>query len=82
MKAYKAGKAPHGFPGWPSKHVQDAHTSVVSGIQRKIDSLTASYKEQQSELSSDSSGAEVINSALSSYHSSQPSHIGTNSGSD
>ena len=80
LRAYRAGKAPQGFPGWPCKHLHDAHTSIASGIQKKIDSPAESYGEQQADLSSNSD-EEVINSDLSSYHSSRSSHVGSNSGS-
>ena len=70
-----------GFPGWPFKRLHDAHTSVVIDVQKQIDSLAASYREQQDEISAGSSD-ELINSELSSYHSSQSSHVGSDSGSD
>jgi len=60
LKAYKAGKAPQGFPGWPYMHLHGAHTSVAEGVRRQIDSLAASYEEQQSELSPTSSQFTII----------------------
>jgi len=69
LRVLEAGKAPQGFPGWPSKHLHDAHTSVVQGVQKQIDSLAASYME-------------VMNNDLSSYRSSRSSHVGFASRSD
>jgi len=40
---------------------------IVTGVQRQIDSFAASYREQQSELFTESSD-ELINKDLSSYH--------------
>ena len=56
-------------------------TSVVYDVQKQIDSLAASYRDQQNDFSSDSSD-EQINSELSSYRSSQSSHVGSDSVSD
>ena len=78
---YESTKHVERFPGWPYKHLHDAHTSIVSGIQKKIDSLAESYEKQQADLSSNSD-EDVINSDLSFYHSSRCSHVGSNSGAD
>lgn len=80
-KAYKAGKSLQRFLDWPYKHYHALYTSVVSTIQQQIHALADSYREQQADISS-ASFEETPNSDFRTYHSSDPSHVGSNSGSD
>jgi len=53
LKAYKAGKAPRGFPVWPYKHIHAGQTTVMHTIQTKADNLAAALNDQAQEVSSD-----------------------------
>jgi len=53
LKAYKAGKAPLGFPLWHYNHIHACQTTGMNTIQTKVDNLVAASKKQARGVSSD-----------------------------
>lgn len=64
LRAYKAGKAPAGFPLRPYKQVHDCKTTLLHTIQSKVDKLACSQRDRTQFSSSDdeslSANSEII----------------------
>jgi len=53
LTAYKFGRAPAGFPGWPYKHVTSCLANVRGTIQAAVDQLAVAQREQMQAVSSE-----------------------------
>ena len=71
LKAFEAGKATQGFSGWPFKHIHACTPSVVSTIQRQVDVIADSFRDQEEDISAASTEDEICSGFSSYYHITQ-----------